>query len=127
MSEPLSIAMLATRGRAAARACRAPRRRALAARARGDTAVAGPLEHDAQADLDEWGLTRFERRVVAVIREHAVDVVHYHYAWPFAALVPRLRRRFGAASPLFVGTLHGTDVTRPPASRHSARCTRPTC
>jgi N-acetyl-alpha-D-glucosaminyl L-malate synthase BshA len=63
---------------------------------------------------DEQRRARFQRQVERIVRTRAIDVVHYHYAWPFAALVPRLKSRLGAAAPLFVGTLHGTDVSHPP-------------
>ena len=56
-------------------------------------------------------LAQLERRVEARIRDGGARVVHYHYAWPFALLVRRLKHRLGADAPLFVGTLHGTDVT----------------
>ena len=56
-------------------------------------------------------LNRFETFVHGIIQQHAIDVLHFHYAVPFAQLAARL-----AASPLgdrtaIVGTLHGTDVT----------------
>ena len=116
MSERLSIAMLAHAGPGGS--SRMAERLAGALSRRGHhVAQLSPAPWSTTLDpvLGEWQLARFERRVAKIVRERAVDVVHYHYAWPFAALVPRLRRRFGASSPLFVGTLHGTDVTRPPA------------
>jgi L-malate glycosyltransferase len=115
LSESLSIAMLAHAGpggssRMASRLAAALSRRGHEVAQLSPT----PWRTTLEPALDELRLARFERRVAAVVRERAVNVVHYHYAWPFAAVVPRLRRRFGPASPLFVGTLHGTDVTRPP-------------
>jgi N-acetyl-alpha-D-glucosaminyl L-malate synthase BshA len=65
---------------------------------------------------DHWRLAQLERRVESVVREDEVQVLHYHYAWPFAHLVGGLKRRLGSAAPLFVGTLHGTDVTHPPGA-----------
>ena len=116
MSELLSIAMLAHSGPGGSSRMAARLAGALSHRGH-DVAQLSPAPWSTTLEpvLDEWRLARFERRVATVVRERSVDVVHYHYAWPFAAVVPRLRRRFGAASPLFVGTLHGTDVTRPPA------------
>lgn len=41
----------------------------------------------------------------------SLDVLHFHYAVPFAFVVNEVKRQLGAASPLLVGTLHGTDVS----------------
>lgn len=40
-----------------------------------------------------------------------LDVLHYHYAVPFAAVAQAVVARLGSAAPVTVGTLHGTDVT----------------
>lgn len=64
---------------------------------------------------DALRLTALARHVEAVVRRDDVQVVHYHYAWPFAQVVRTLKARLGAAAPVFVGTLHGTDVTRAPS------------
>ncbi len=64
---------------------------------------------------DTWRLAALERHVEAVVRRDNVQVVHYHYAWPFAHVVHRLKARLGPIAPLFVGTLHGTDVTHVPS------------
>lgn len=40
-----------------------------------------------------------------------LDVLHYHYAVPFAAVARAVVARLGSAAPVTVGTLHGTDVT----------------
>ncbi len=64
---------------------------------------------------DEWRFAALERSVESAVLRDRVEVVHYHYAWPFAHLVWRLRVRLGANAPAFVGTLHGTDVTKPPS------------
>ena len=65
---------------------------------------------------DAWRLAALERHVEAVVRRDDVQVVHYHYAWPFAHAVRRLKARLGPTPPLFVGTLHGTDVTHAPGN-----------
>ena len=75
---------------------------------------AGPWQTMLEPTWDAWRLAQLERRVEVAVRDHGVRVMHYHYAWPFAHLVRGLKRRLGSASPLFVGTLHGTDVTHPP-------------
>ena len=74
----------------------------------------GPWRTTLEPTWDVWRLAQLERRVEAAVRDGGVEVLHYHYAWPFALLVSGLKRRLGAAAPLFVGTLHGTDVTHPP-------------
>jgi L-malate glycosyltransferase len=40
-----------------------------------------------------------------------LEVLHYHYAVPFAAVTRAVVARLGSAAPVTVGTLHGTDVT----------------
>jgi N-acetyl-alpha-D-glucosaminyl L-malate synthase BshA len=50
-------------------------------------------------------------RVASVARSHGLDVLHFHYAVPFAWVARDVRRRLGASSPPLVGTLHGTDVS----------------
>lgn len=49
--------------------------------------------------------------VVRKARRHSLDVLHFHYAVPFAQLANAVRRRMGHEAPALVGTLHGTDVT----------------
>ena len=49
-----------------------------------------------------------------------LDVLHYHYAFPFAAVADAVRTRLGAAAPAIVGTLHGTDVSHCPRGRAAA-------
>ena len=50
-------------------------------------------------------------RVASVATARELDVLHFHYAMPFAAVAAAVRRRLGTRVPLLVGTLHGTDVT----------------
>lgn len=75
---------------------------------------AGPWRTMLEPTWDGWRLAQLERRVEAAVRDNGVEVMHFHYAWPFAHMVRGLKRRLGSAAPLFVGTLHGTDVTHPP-------------
>src|SRR5690349_12468519 len=49
-------------------------------------------------------------RIVAVTRRERLDLLHFHYAVPFAWLAAAVRQRLGRAAPPIVGTLHGTDV-----------------
>lgn len=46
-----------------------------------------------------------------VIERDGLDVLHFHYAIPFAFLVVELKRRLGKRCPYLIGTLHGTDVS----------------
>jgi N-acetyl-alpha-D-glucosaminyl L-malate synthase BshA len=69
---------------------------------------------DVEPTWDRLRLAALERHIEAIILRDDIEVVHYHYAWPFAHIVRRLKARLGAASPLFVGTLHGTDVMHAP-------------
>ena len=53
----------------------------------------------------------FISRILDVIDAEGLDVLHFHYAVPFAFLAAEVKRRLGRAAPLLVGTLHGTDVS----------------
>lgn len=59
-------------------------------------------------------LRDFTALVVRVTRDVGLEVLHYHYALPFAQVGAGVRRAAGRLSPAIVGTLHGTDV---PAGR----------
>ena len=39
------------------------------------------------------------------------DVLHFHYAQPFAGILRQVAQDLGAGMPVTVGTLHGTDLT----------------
>ena len=69
--------------------------------------------HPAQLYTD-WPDTEFQAfisRVLHVIAHEGLDVLHFHYAVPFAFVAAEVRRCLGAAAPLLIGTLHGTDVS----------------
>jgi L-malate glycosyltransferase len=53
----------------------------------------------------------FLSRILDVIALEGLDVLHFHYAVPFAFLAAEVRQYLGSSSPLLVGTLHGTDVS----------------
>jgi L-malate glycosyltransferase len=86
----------------------------------------------ATASLDvEWAredLDRLTDRVVSVARSAALDVLHFHYAIPFAWVAGEVIHRLGASAPRLVGTLHGTDVSihgrSPDGPRVAAALTR---
>jgi N-acetyl-alpha-D-glucosaminyl L-malate synthase BshA len=50
--------------------------------------------------------------IASVVTEHAVDVLHVHYAVPHAASAYLARQTLAERAPCLVTTLHGTDVTR---------------
>jgi L-malate glycosyltransferase len=50
-------------------------------------------------------------QILSMTKRAPLDVLHFHYAIPFAGVVEEAGRRMGARSPSLVGTLHGTDVT----------------
>ena len=64
--------------------------------------------------------------IVRVVREHKLDLVHAHYAVPFAAAAWVAGQILGNSAPRLITTLHGTDVTHVgptpsflPLTRHS--------
>jgi N-acetyl-alpha-D-glucosaminyl L-malate synthase BshA len=62
----------------------------------------------------EWSphdLDSLVTRIVESARRDPFDVLHFHYAVPFAVVAEQVRYRLGNAAPVLVGTLHGTDVT----------------
>ena len=62
----------------------------------------------------EWSYAELDdltRRVIRVALEAQLDVLHFHYAVPFAWVLERVGRTLGANAPALVGTLHGTDVS----------------
>lgn len=63
-------------------------------------------------DWSESDLRRYTERILQVIADARLDVLHFHYAVPFAYVAQNVRRCLGNAAPRLVGTLHGTDVTR---------------
>ncbi|HEX6736815.1 MAG TPA: N-acetyl-alpha-D-glucosaminyl L-malate synthase BshA [Vicinamibacteria bacterium] len=50
-------------------------------------------------------------KMAEVSREHHLDLLHVHYAIPFAVAGLLARQMLGAAAPKLVTTLHGTDIT----------------
>lgn len=61
-----------------------------------------------------WSEEDYQRLLAQVLECIAVDgldVLHFHYGVPFAFVAAEVKQRLGSASPLLVGTLHGTDVS----------------
>jgi N-acetyl-alpha-D-glucosaminyl L-malate synthase BshA len=62
-------------------------------------------------DWSERDIQDYLSLILGVIDAEGLDILHYHYAVPFAFFAQRLQDRLGEAMPRLVGTLHGTDVT----------------
>ena len=61
-----------------------------------------------------WRTTEIEAMLAQVsdlIEQQRLDILHFHYAVPFAFFAKALKKRFGRYTPKIVGTLHGTDVS----------------
>lgn len=56
-------------------------------------------------------LRAFTEMVIADLRRHPLDILHFHYAQPFADIAWAIKNALGPAAPVIVGTLHGTDLT----------------
>jgi len=50
-------------------------------------------------------------KVLQVASREGLDLLHFHYALPFALLSRKIKDHLGATSPVVLGTLHGTDVS----------------
>lgn len=64
-----------------------------------------------------WDWTEADRRALVglllrVQRSERLQVLHFHYAQPFASIVAELAGGLSHARPRVVGTLHGTDLSR---------------
>jgi L-malate glycosyltransferase len=75
----------------------------------GGTAELAPGHLDLAWSAAE--IRRAATRLALSVQERSIQVLHFHYADPFAFLVEEVRRILGAAGPAIIGTLHGTDVT----------------
>ena len=67
-------------------------------------------------DIDcEWPvkeLKAFVDYILRIMADEKFDLLHFHYALPFAFAADEIKRYLGTGAPLIVGTLHGTDVGR---------------
>jgi N-acetyl-alpha-D-glucosaminyl L-malate synthase BshA len=70
-----------------------------------------PLSPRLQPHWPRRELESFVDLLLAAVDAADLDVLHFHYALPFADVAARLRHRLGAACPRLIMTLHGTDVT----------------
>jgi L-malate glycosyltransferase len=77
--------------------------------------LAGDGHAPPTASLDaNWSdpdLDLLVERIAAVANSSGLDVLHFHYAMPFAWVAAEAVRRLGDTAPRLVGTLHGTDVS----------------
>jgi len=62
-------------------------------------------------DWSEEDLRALTTRVLALIAAEDLDLLHFHYALPFALVAAQVKARLQDAAPLLVGTLHGTEVS----------------
>jgi len=62
-------------------------------------------------DWPEGDFEIFLSNILNVIAVEGLDVLHFHYAVPFAYLAAEVKHRLGLAAPWLVVTLHGTDVS----------------
>lgn len=69
--------------------------------------LAAPLYRD-WSSSDRGGFASF---LACVLHDHPLDILHYHYAQPFAAVVQQMLPKLRNSMPVTVGTLHGTDLT----------------
>jgi N-acetyl-alpha-D-glucosaminyl L-malate synthase BshA len=63
-----------------------------------------------RVDWPAWETQTLLRRLVRVIDTEGLDLLHFHYALPFAGIAGEIKRS-RRCPPLVVGTLHGTDVS----------------
>jgi N-acetyl-alpha-D-glucosaminyl L-malate synthase BshA len=70
-----------------------------------------PASSRQDVDWSAGDLDTLAGRIVSVGRGTGLDVLHFHYAVPFASVAGEVRRRLGTTAPAIVGTLHGTDVS----------------
>ncbi|NWG03178.1 MAG: N-acetyl-alpha-D-glucosaminyl L-malate synthase BshA [Syntrophaceae bacterium] len=61
-------------------------------------------------DWPDHEYQKFLSCLLQSITEEGFDILHFHYAIPFAFLAQDVKRHLGKRSPLLIGTLHGTDV-----------------
>jgi N-acetyl-alpha-D-glucosaminyl L-malate synthase BshA len=62
-------------------------------------------------DWSEDEQAEFRSLVTGVVRTERLQVLHAHYAVPFAHFAASLARRLGQSAPVTIATLHGTDVS----------------
>lgn len=71
-----------------------------------------------------WEWTKDERAaftnmVCRTVAKEKLEILHYHYALPFARIAADVKLRMTAPDIKTIGTLHGTDVTSPLGKKDS--------
>jgi glycosyltransferase involved in cell wall biosynthesis len=91
----------------------------------------GELDHHPAYLHTDWPaeeIQEFSSQILDAIAAEELDILHFHYAVPFAFVAARVRHDLGDAAPALVGTLHGTDVythgRRPETKRRLKRALR---
>ena len=80
----------------------------------------GILPVGLKVDWSNAEQAEFRSLVAGVARSERLEVLHAHYAVPFAHVAASLARGLGEPGPMTIATLHGTDVSihgRQPAQR----------
>ena len=62
-------------------------------------------------DWTDRDLELYLDQILNVIACEGLDILHFHYAIPFAFVAAEIKRRLGKDAPQMIGTLHGTDVS----------------
>jgi len=68
--------------------------------------------HSLDVEWSKRSIERFGDSLIQLLARSGIEIVHFHYAMPFALVASYVAAKLGASAPIFVGTLHGTDVTR---------------
>jgi len=53
----------------------------------------------------------FLEKLLTVTAQENLDILHFHYAIPFAKFAVTVKNKLKEKSPAIIGTLHGTDIT----------------
>ena len=64
--------------------------------------------------VTEWPQNKmraFVGMILSSIENDSLDILHYHYALPFAFVAQIIKKKLGSLAPQIIGTLHGTDVS----------------
>ena len=71
----------------------------------------GAAGHRLDTDWPTADVDALAERLAQLAVTAGLDVLHFHYALPFAQVAAAVRERMGRCAPVLVVTLHGTDVS----------------